>query len=173
MKTIKYWLYYEISKNEEPALYAYTDDRKLKNMFENQRNMSMFKKVKKDLNIEEVNYLANEYQHNILVKSEIDVYDKKSLKWSSMDMVLTEMEKLDIGNMAIFLGDKGTLVDHASTNPLLFNDEIKKALKTIGYNDIYFEYVSNNNFYLVKSFITPDLLGIFIRLYGHTLKGGN
>ena len=168
---VKYWLYYLID-DETQELYAYTDIREYHKIFELDRNMKVFKKVKKILNREEINFLAKRYKGKYLTKTDLDVYDKKRLEWITIPFVLTEIEMLNVGNLAISLDNMHGIIDKVTIDPRIFKKEILRALDILCYVNLYNEYVNDIGMYnKMNCKISADVFGVFIRLYGRLMKG--
>ena len=171
--TIKYWLYF--LKNDDGTIdtepYAYTDNKDMAKRFEIERNMNKFKKVKRKLTREEINFLAYEFQTGYMEDVDLDVYDKSTMEWHEIHYVMTGNEKLTVGNLSLSSFDD--LYTCCMYNPKIFNDKIKNALYIIHYNQIYNKLSGdsdNDDRYSYE--VISDPLGIFIRHYGKTLKGG-
>ena len=62
----EYWIY--IYKKEN-IIYAYTDNKKYSKLFEENRNMDLFKRIHMHITQEDVNYLARNSQGCYLKKS--------------------------------------------------------------------------------------------------------
>lgn len=166
--TKRYWIY-KLLKDSD--IYAYTDDKEIAKYFELQRNMKKFKKIKADISKEDINYLAKEYQLCKLEIEELNTCNHSGNSISICKIAMTGLEKLDIDNIGYTIKNV-TLPSKATINPLIFNNKIYKALKTIGYTDIYpslsFINGENNNQYLLI-----DKLMLFIKNFGKTLKEGD
>lgn len=137
MKTYKYWLYYKINDDETDSydLYAYTNDKSISEIFEKQRNMGKFYRAIKKMTTEDVHDLAENYQCMIVEMVPIEFYDKDTDESYTVQYALTTTEKLDfiyyMSNTSI------TIYKNSWTNPLIFNDEIQKALFNLNYYKYY------------------------------------
>ena len=172
MQMCKYWVYYLVNDTDKPSLYAYTNDKDIKNLFESNRNMRYFVKEKKFYNREEIRNLIEYYQTEHLTVVYIDVYDKGRQKWiPGVPFALTEAEKLDIGNLAIQLNDKAVLYTNIKYNPKIFNDDIINALEVLGYMDLIRDFKDPGREYDTR--IIADQFGILLRLYGKLMKGSD
>ena len=116
-------------------LYAYTNDKSISETFEKQRNMSKFYRVTKKMTSEDVHNLAEDYQCMIVEMVPVEFYDKDTDESYTVQYALTTTEKLDfiyyMSNTSI------TIYKNAWTNPLIFNDEIQKALFNLNYYKYY------------------------------------
>jgi hypothetical protein len=163
-KKYKYWIYYLKSTNE---IYAYTDNKDYAKSFENMRDMKMFIKVKKNLTKEEVNYLAREFQSNILKMYEYKTVNKNQTI-VMVSIVSTMIENITVNSQSTRL-ICCDLYTYCEINPEFFNSKIKKALTVLGYCNLY-EYVSETDSDLTKINIEVDELAIFIHNYGKSIN---
>lgn len=137
MKTYKYWLYYKIDDEDDDthSLYAYTNDKSIAAVFENQRNMDKFYKTTKNMTSIDVHNLAEDFQCMILEMQPVEFYDDENDETYLVQYALTTTEKLDfiyyMSNVSL------TIYKNAWTNPLIFNDDIQKALFTLNYYKYY------------------------------------
>ena len=171
VKMYKYWIYY---LNEE--IYAYTDNKEYAKIFESNRNMKLFKKVKMEISKEGVNYLAKEFQEAVLVNMPIDIYDKETHTWIKSNIIVTNMEKITILNVSIQIMNED-LYKFCWFSPYPFNNKIIKALHILEYDKINSILTNSkldqfsDDYYDDEINIKADMLGIFIHYYGRTLKG--
>ena len=168
MKSIKYWIYY-FKDSEEP--YAYTDNKQYANLFELDRNMNLFKKIKKEMTKDEINFLAREYQNMYLKEVRLKIYDKSKERWFDGSFIMTADEYFNITMTEIRLMESD-LFQHCWDNPAKFNSKIIKALEILEYNNVY-RQISSTKYdeRNIKINVKPDLLGIFLHYYGKTMKG--
>lgn len=137
MKTYKYWLYYKIDEDNSESydLYAYTNDKSISETFENQRNMSKFRRVIKKMTPKDIHDLAENYQCMIVEMVPVEFYDRENDESYTVQYALTTTEKLDfiyyMSNTSI------SVYKNSWTNPLIFNDEIQKALFNLNYYKYY------------------------------------
>lgn len=167
MKTeYTYWIYYH-----DNEIYAYTDNKSYAEQFEDFRDMKKFKRVKKELSKEEVNYLAKEYQCLYLKEYSFDVYDKENEDNYPFEIVITSMEEINVNNNTMQVR-VNLSTDTFDLNPKYFNKDIQKALYIIGYLTIYEEnQLPFQNDSLENRIVpVPDQLSIFISLYGWSIK---
>lgn len=163
-KKYKYWIYYLKSSNE---IYAYTDNKVYAKSFENVRDMKMFNKVKKNLTKEEVNYLAREYQSNILKIFEYKTSNKNN-SIISVTMVSTMIEHLTVTSQATRL-ICCDIYQYCILEPEMFNDKIYNALNILNYNKLY-EHITNPKASLNNISIEVDELAIFINNFGKSIN---
>lgn len=172
MKNIKYWIYY-LKDTDEP--YAYTDNKSYAKLFESDRDMKLFNRIKKIVNKEEINYFAKEFQNKILNEYELKIFDKHRKRWMTGKFIFTVDEYITISNAEIQFTEV-YICQHCWYNPCVFNTKIFKALEILEYNNVY-RYLTttvtddNCDYYDTGIKIKPDLLGIFLYYYGKTMKG--
>lgn len=166
MNKIKYWIYY-IKDKDVP--YAYTDNKDYAKAFEQNRDMDMFKRIKKDISKQEINRLAREYQNGLLTKVDLDVYDKANESWFTWTFIMTADEYFSLTLAEVQLMES-FLYKHCWEHPGKFKNKIIKALEVLEYNNVnrYLSLKSDTN---VEIRVKPDLLGIFLHYYGKTMKG--
>lgn len=169
MTEIKYWIY--LLKDND-TLYAYTDNKSHAKLFERDRDMRKFTKIKKSLCKQEVNYLANEYQNGYLKEIKIPIYDKTNEKWFDGIFIMTAEEYFSLTLAEVQLMESD-LYKHCWDHPGLFNDDIVKALEVLEYNNVYRQLTATTGNYInnIEIKVKPDLLGLFLRYYGKTMKG--
>lgn len=165
MNEIKYWLYYLKENNE---IYAYTDNKEYAKLFENDRDMTLFNKIKKEISKNEINYLAREYQNCYLKDVSLKIFDKSKQKWFDGNIIMTGEEYLSVTSAEIQLMEV-ELYQHCWDNPIKFKDKIIKALEILEYNNVYRSIVSTDE--NIKINIKVDPLGIFLHYYGKSMKG--
>lgn len=159
-----YWLYYY---NND--IYAYTDNKKYAKKFEEIRDLNKLKKVKKRLTREEVNYLADAYQDRYLKTENFKVYDKYNMQYYEMEIILSTVESITVSNNKVRLSTVD-LYNECTVSPRYFTDDIVKALKCIGYQDLYLMYQGFDNLANKSAIPKPDSLGIFLQYYGWSIK---
>lgn len=167
MKDIKYWIYYE-KETDEP--YAYTDNKTYAMLFELDRDMGIFKRVKKIMTKDEINYLAKEYQNRFLKLVELDIYDKSKEKWFKGSIAMTADEYFTLTMAEIQLMES-YLYQHCWEHPAKFKNKIIKALEVLEYNNVYRHITECGNDKHTEIKVKPDLLGIFLHYYGKSMKG--
>lgn len=169
MKTeYKYWFYYINDNDNYYSLYAYTDNKDLVESFEMFRDMNKFKIKKSKISKEEVNYLAREEMGKYLKFSTLEVYDKETKCFGSMQTALTMNEETTIHNLINNI-NCGMLCRYCWIDPLIFNDDLLYNLYILRYTD-YNEYISSKKDNKNLPSIRADELSIFIRYFGKTLK---
>lgn len=125
-KLYKYWIYY--LKGE---IYAYTDDKVLAKIFENQRDTDKFEKETRKLNKLEVHDMAENYQCQMLEIYPIEFYDDETKEKYSVSYALTTSEKLEFIHLSTNV--ELNIYKNTWTNPLIFKKDIQKALFTLNY----------------------------------------
>lgn len=156
-----------------PTLYAVTDKKKLKDSFLRERNPKLFFCKKKslnkyeDLNVKEILRRRMLHKSFLITKDDIGKHEVK--------IVLTEDEELEC-----YTGDSIALKEiskHVDYQMMYANDDLLKSLNTLLYFHILNTYENRDNPFLDCN-PTPifdvnysvDTLGLFIKLYGYTLK---
>lgn len=169
MNKIKYWIYY-LKDKDEP--YAYTDNKSYAMLFEVDRDMSQFKKIKKNMSKEEINYLAREYQNNFLKEVSLRIFDKMKECWFTGSFIMTAEESFTINLVEIQLMES-ELYQHCWEHPGKFKEKIYKALEVLEYNNVYRQitHTISDGEEDPKINVKPDSLGIFLHYYGKTMKG--
>lgn len=167
MKEIKYWIYYY---KDSEDVYAYTDNKTYAMLFELDRDMKLFKRVKKIMSREDIHYLAQEYQNKLLNLIELDIYDKYRERWFKGSIAMTSEEYFSITLAEVQLMESD-LYQHCWEHPGKFKNKIVKALEVLEYNNVYRQITSTSNDDEVKINAKPDMLGIFLHYYGKTMKG--
>lgn len=180
-KKYKYWFFYiddeylDIVYIEEPNsnLYAYTDDYDIAVKFKKTRNMKIFTMKEKNLDREEVNYLADKFQRErlLLVKYESSMTHSVLNKFN-YKLVITQTEHTNIQNIVhqVFVSK---MWDNTWINPHIFKDKYVNTLYEIGFGYGY-EMISNKVDITLPTLIyhlfTPDTLGVFIEQYNFLLN---
>ena len=168
----KYWLFYLKKDNEnDHELYAYTDNKNFALNFKESRNMDKFICVKKKLSQKEVNFLARDYQSNILQSISLKTSDENN-KVIETTVIGTMIEKITVTNETTRFMVCG-LYEHCWIDPNLFNSEVYKALEILEYVDIYNMMNLTNHQSITQGYIPniiPDELAIFIHYFGKSMK---
>lgn len=179
--TYKYWFFYikpeyldlVYTEEEDSLLYAYTDNKEYAKMFKEQRDMNKFFVVKREIDKDEVNYLAKDFMREYLIKKEVKTKSRgigsKTIKY---DLILTSTEE----HMINHISSKILIVDsmcYAWLNPYIFNNEYLSALAVIGFKE-KFDMMNNldsviNRENKMGTNIQADLLSTFIKEYGFLL----
>lgn len=161
--TKKYWIYKLKNSNE---IYAYTDDKNIALLFESQRNMKKFIKKKKELDRRGISFLAKEYRSNILKVCEYNTYD--NIKNITYRLAVTENEDLSVKNLS-FVIRHIDIKKQCIYDTRIFNSDIRKALKILGYKTIYKE--NNDLAFYDSPDIKIDTVNLFLKNYGKTMEG--
>lgn len=169
--TYTYWLYYWIdlsNDSQDYTLYAYTDTKELADLFELFRDMSKFKKKKKELTKDEIHYLASNETDKYMKMTTLEIYDKNKKVYGNMKTAITMNESVTLQNCINNI-NFGLICKYCWIDPNIFEDRIKKSLKILRYDKCY-EYIYNDSKGYESKFIKADELGIFVRYFGKTLK---
>lgn len=163
---MKYWFYFY-----DNMLYAYTDQADYRKMFEQYRDMSKFKVVRREVDNNELKELHLNYNQNILVS-----YHFKVNKNTYSKLIITKEEQLYTINTSTRLSTVG-IFDHCWTNPNIFNKEIREALDSLKYSQCHSVISSRNSKYFIDDDIgvddcdiDVDEFAIFMNMYGDTFK---
>jgi len=169
---IKIWNFYMKDKNNPNKindLYAFTDNKSIAKEFQDERNMDLFICTKEILSHEEFMKLSMDYSDCRLRVCTLPIYNKKTFNKYETDYAVTLAEHCSIFTHANIYMD---LYNHCWINPLIFNDDLYNALTILQYTNIYQNIISQKSYPVENANINlkPDHLGIFIHLYGKTLK---
>ena len=179
-KKYKYWFFYikpeylslVYTEADDSLLYAYTDNKEYAEIFKNQRDMEKFFIKKREIEKDEVNYLAKEFTREYLIKKEV----KTKVGGIGSDiidytLILTKTEDYTIQSTAhkVLMAD---IWISTWINPYIFKEEFVDALNNIGFVDRYNMTnvkISNRIIDKMGENIQPDYLSTFIRHYGFLL----
>ena len=126
--------------------------------------MKEFIYKKKELTREQVSELAREYNDGILEDCSLKYCNDGKI--SSINMILTKMEKFSVMNESSDLLACG-IYQYAWIPPEIFNDEIIKSLKILNYTKCHNLLSKGNSFFEI--FTEADELGIFLRQFSDTI----
>lgn len=170
---MKIYLIYKRTEGLMPFLYAYTHKKYLKELFEEERDMSLFSITKKD--IEKDEYAKFKKEHSSLELGRRGFYTKSdddSLSGKEVVYITaTSSEEMDVyvKTDKVFL-ELGRFIVHEAE---IMNDDIKEALMILYYFDVmrfnselemlHFDPHPIQNF-------NVDELAVFLYLFGNTLK---
>lgn len=163
----KYYFYYLKDKyvklfNRDQSLYAYTDDKNIAKMFESTRDMNLFKKEKESISKKEVNVLALRYKNEYLMSQKLFYHNSKFI-----NMAITLNENSTINEIGMIYQREIYL--RTDIDPFMFSTKERNLLKDLNYLYFYMYQIMNVN----KVTIIPNLLQIFVKEFGKTLKGVN
>jgi hypothetical protein len=136
--------------------------------------MEKFFMVKKEIEKDEVNYLAKYFMREYLIKREIKTKSGGiGSKIIDYDLILTKTEDIMIQTTSsrLLMVDMWKL---AWLSPYIFTEEYLIALDKLGFKDRYDTLntwkTSNEPIDKIGKNIQPDLLSIFIKEYGFLLS---
>ena len=173
MMSDRTWYFiYKVNNDLTPFLYAITDKKELKDSFLSERNPNFIckkNKVDKETEIE----LKKRVSQRILVKSAFETSDDDGIH----DVYLTvtreeEFETFSHDNEILNIIEKNIDREFCYANK-----EISKALyqllyfdfmKFIDYSDPFLDGIGNDEIQFSNYHF--DRLGVFIELFGHTMK---
>lgn len=162
---MKYWLYFYMG-----SLYAYTDQSDYRKKFEEYRDMSKFKVLKKDLNNLELKELYLNYSTQLLVS-----YNFKMDRNIYIEMIITKEEQLYTINNSVRLSTVG-IFEYCWTSPKIFNKDIREALHILKYDQCNSVISGSTNNTITDDIgvddceIEVDEFAIFMQNYSHTFK---
>lgn len=181
--TYKYWFFYikpdyldmVTTESSDSLLYAYTDNEEYANLFMTQRDMNKFFIKKRKIEKDEVNYLANEFTREYLIKK--DIKTKSSgigSKIIDYSLIITRTEDCLIQSNAHKIIMVDLWITCTSFNPYSLSSKYIKLLNEIGFID-RFNIMNNtkharNNIDKMGDNIHPDYLSTFIRYFGFLLS---
>lgn len=185
---MKLYLFYKKIEGLEPSLYAYTDDKDLYKEFKKDRDMNIFEVKKLEVTEEQFLFYENKYRGYVLGRRGYQTSPSSSNSLQKRDhvfIVSTYKEEMD----TYMKSDDITSFLYKYTNSLSFdvNEELMNALNTLGYYKVmkmgnsdslpFLEGVFptlNYNLSINDLFkeIKPDMLFIFVKLFGYTMKKG-
>ena len=118
-------------------IFAYTTDKKVAKLFEEQRNMKLFKKDKQEMTIPEYNDFLRHmtgYDDRYLCLCSYDFYSNNNTKLSKeMAVTATERRRIECRKAMLEIN----ITKYCWYSPYIFNSNIYKALKSIKYNDVF------------------------------------
>ena len=116
-------------------IFAFTSNKKIAKMFEEQRNMKMFKKDKKEMTQQEYNEFIRFMVDNDDRYLDIHefIFYSNGINISKNIAISKIEERRIIGRRMRLELD---ITTYCWYNPLIFNDKIYHALKVLKYNDI-------------------------------------
>jgi len=170
-KTYKYWFYYL-----DGELYAYTDKKEYAKIFEEERDMTRFRKRKEEITRDELNFLARDYQSNYLEKFDIEAFDRENDEIFESFLVITGIERITITNASIQIQNEDLYKYCWDTPHGIFKTKIIKALEILQYNVLHRQITCATNTgewpaeYDDNIKLKPDMIGIFCHYYGKTLR---
>ena len=179
----KVYFIYKNDKINSPHLYAITDKKELKKSFLNERKKSLFIVKERELNKDEFNEIMKKHSSYMLGRRGFET--KFPSSYNSLKNVTTVyLTATDYEEMDVFTKTDNVILElskYTDEESEVFNDKLLKALDTIMYfycmqygNTV----VNSYNYFLdgidvigsMKDF-KIDELGVFIYLFGNTLKG--
>ena len=181
MKTV--YFIYKNDKINSPSLYAITDKKELKKSFMEERKKSLFIVKERELNKDEFKDIMKNNSNYLLERRGFITKPSSSNslleKRCEVYLTTTSYEEMDvyIKSDSVVL-EIAKYTDEVST---VFNDKLTKALYKLKYFDVM--SYKNSVFNVYNPYVEPlsykdgteifriDELGMFIYLYGNTMKG--
>lgn len=168
----KYWLFYLKTNDDlEYELYAYTNNKEFALEFEKSRDMSKFVKKKKKISKDEVNFLARNYQSNILQRIILKTSNMKN-EIIETEIIGTMIEQITVTNEATKFMICG-IYENCYINPYYLNQELYEALEILEYVSI-FDCMNLTGYNKPSKGFNPkivaDELSIFIHNFGKSMK---
>lgn len=180
----KVYFIYKRDKVNAPILYAITDKKELKNSFIEERKKSLFVIKSREISKDEFRDLMREHSSYLLGRR--GFVTKPSSEYSGLqktDVVYITASQFE--EMEVFTKTDSIVLDisrYTDEIAACFNRKVMKALYTLKYYDIvsYRNNMLNTYNYFTEPLINVDddncdyridELGVFIYLFGHTMKG--
>lgn len=175
-KTYKYWLFYikpnidfelpwSIRCDRNPHLLAYTDKKKFKDGFLKIHDKSKLYIEKRELNKDEVNNLAKNYQNEIIRKYNVHV-KQDDYSTDQVEIYLTEHQYITAQDRCYQYMETVWKCTWDTSDK--YSKSIQSALRNIGYNDMHKTLESGDSYLLLN--MTPDIFGSFISQFKQVLK---
>lgn len=189
---MKLYMYYFKDPNIpsfEPRLYAFTSDKEIANTFEQQRDMTKFHKVIRDIKKDEFKYIVDSFSAHKLTQTEFLTKDPnsktKSIRvpivctWDEEKMSVIKSDDIIYMEGSKYIGD---------INPEILPIDVQEALYKLGFFTLYkFMYTGgyivnslSEEFYdgilnspttdLKTKSIQVDQLEVFMYFYGNLMK---
>lgn len=160
-------------------LYAFTPDKKIAARFMAERDMSKFLYIQVKKDRDEAHTWMHQHRINWLDIRQMETYtnkntEKQLVKWANILVTENEVsyveETIESSPVNIVAEYCGLVSDE------VFTDEIRDALATLGYRDMYALY-EDSMLYVdtdmhwsdITTGVTLDPLGVFVMLYGDLL----
>ena len=139
---IQYYMY-KIIRKDGFDLFAFTDKKKYAKKFEKQRNMNLFRKKKAYLSSGQIEFLLGNYPECDLVNLNIDIFNEKDDSSFKEEFIITKSENMEFTNKSVMADIN--IYTHCWIPPMIFKKDIREALYTLGYCDLY-RKISNNKY---------------------------
>lgn len=183
---VTYWMFYmddvklrekyllDVNNEIEQRLYAYTDKKKYARQFMEERNMDMFRVVKKKIDKERINFLASEYGRNYLVVLEGLTHSADGKSYQSYSLIVTEYEHNMVMVRANFLfyNRLKSFVDLGLLQVL--KPKYAILLGSVGYWQLVdpdLNVYDSDGVNITFENFQYDLLYVFLDLFGELLEG--
>lgn len=160
---MKYYIFFD-----ESGLYAYTDSKKTKKVFAENRSKS-FKMIAKELSSNDIKLLQDEYPTSLLIWYEFTIHSSGI----TIKFPITKQEKLDLESVSckrcildVYLAAEKLRKLHIYD---IVTDEVKKLLEDICLIDCW-KYMDKED---TEELFIPDTFSIFLEMYGDTLDWRN
>ena len=161
VKLKKHYLFYLRNGLE---LYAYTEDPKLAEAFEDLRDMRRFYKKEVSLTSAERKELFDQHSECLL-----SFYRLKGPSCVEYPMPMTSLENLCVTSRASNL----LVVQLPLTseiNPVIFNEEVGDLFRSLGYHDLYKYSHDPSASGTLSEIFDVNTFYIFLEMYGDTLR---
>lgn len=166
----KYYLYYHVEDDMAVSLYGYTNDKSIAKKFDLLRDTKkVFKRRKASLTKDEVNFLAKEYQSNIIRMQPINTYDKYGGTKVSVEIAMTDIEYMQLSSY-IQTTLYTQLYDTVWLPIKYFVKDMQDALRVLGYHkftSVIYDDTSGDGMITESDM---DWLVIFTQLFQDTLR---
>lgn len=181
---MKLYLFFKNVEGLAPTMYAFTNDKKLYKEFKEERNMKIFVETIQEVTKEEFHEFENKYKGYQLGRRGYITKPSSSnpLKYKTYVYIVSTYDE----EMQTYIKSdevSNLLMKYTDTISMYFNDELLEALETLGYFKIlkmnygplpFLDGVSNGEELLTFGGLfpdcDPDMLSIFITLFGYTMN---
>ena len=179
----KVYFIYKRDKINAPVLYAITDKKELKNSFVEERKKSLFVVKKREISKDEFIELMK--QHSSYLLGRRGFVTKPSSEYSALKKLeVVYITATQYEEMEVFTKTDSVILDlskYTDEISACFNRKLIEALYTLKYYDVvsYCNNMLNTYNYFTEPLVNVgedcdyriDELGVFIYLFGYTMKG--
>lgn len=165
---------YNIVKENNSELFAFTGNKKYAKKFENQRDMSLFKKRTVDLSSAQIERLLEDYPEYDLVSLKITIDDLDNNISFKEKFIVTKNENMNFKSVTTMTGIK--IFTHCWLSPNIFNKEIREALEVLGYYKLHYQSIGHPGNLICKDYEEDNSIfkvneyNILFSIIGDTLK---
>lgn len=165
-------------------LYAFTNNKSLAKRFEKERKKNLFIKVINNMSREEyANFAMNNRGNDLKIQRLLSVTDKdtKKQKIIQIEVLLTQNEYVNCNEPFSPVYDEGWwgyILSTFYTDPYVFNEDLRQALRILDYTITYKLHRDSSSFDFIEEedddYEAPDWLNdelqYFVEMYQDTFK---